>query len=102
MYVCMPIFVCLKPQYSHCQLIPWEPTERDLTALTFDGNFMSAGLLILIMHIYGRSEGSHSDLAMQALVWHHMVRFRAIQFSPVHFDASYTNLRQPRILKHQI
>jgi len=35
---------------------------------------------------------SHDNFAMQALVWLHMVRFRAIWFSVVQFSTSYTNL----------
>ena len=35
----------------------------------------------------------HEDLAMQALVWLHMVRFRVIWCDEVQFDASYANLR---------
>jgi len=35
---------------------------------------------------------------MQALVWLHMVQFRAVWFSVIQFGTSYTNLRQPHIL----
>jgi hypothetical protein len=59
----------------------------------FDGNFMSVGLLIFIMYIFGRSEGSHDDLATQASVWLHMVGFSAIRFGTVCFSTSYANLR---------
>jgi len=41
-------------------------------------------------------------MAMQALVWHCVVRFRAIRFGAVQFGTSYANLRQPDIIKHQI
>jgi hypothetical protein len=34
---------------------------------------------------------TYDDLVMQALIWRHMVRF----------GASYSNLRQSHILKHQ-
>jgi hypothetical protein len=36
---------------------------------------------------------SHDYLVMLALVWLHMVRFRAIQFGTVWFNASYANIR---------
>jgi len=41
-------------------------------------------------------------LEIQALVWLLMVQFRAVLFGAVHFGTEYTNLRQPRIFKHQI
>jgi hypothetical protein len=36
---------------------------------------------------------THDDLAMQAMVWPFMVRFRVIWFGAVRFSASYMNLR---------
>jgi hypothetical protein len=39
---------------------------------------------------------------MHALVWLHVVRFRAIPFGAVRFSASFANLKLPHILKHQI
>ena len=36
---------------------------------------------------------SHDYLAMQALVWLHMVQFRANRFGTVWFSASYANIR---------
>jgi hypothetical protein len=44
-----------------------------------------------------RVENSQVDSMMQALVWLHMVQFGVVQF-----DASYMNLRQSHIFKHQI
>jgi len=44
-----------------------------------------------------RVENSQVDSLTQALVWLHMVQFGVVQF-----DASYMNLRQSHIFKHQI
>ena len=38
---------------------------------------------------------------MQALIWLQMVPSNAIQFGIERFSASYVNLRQPHIFKHQ-
>jgi hypothetical protein len=46
-----------------------------------------AALYLISLHI------SHDYLAMLALVWFHMVQFRAIQFGTVWFTASYANIR---------
>jgi len=51
----------------------------------------------LIYHL-----STHDHLAMQAMVWPCMVRFRAIWFGAVWFGASYTNLRWPQTLRHQM
>jgi len=47
---------------------------------------------------FRRVEILHDDLAMQSLVWHHMVLFRTVQFGVVcfgmvQFGTSYVNLR---------
>jgi hypothetical protein len=49
-----------------------------------------------------RTQISHDNLAMQALVWHCMVQFRPIWFAAVRFGTSYMNLRRPHISKRQI
>jgi len=36
---------------------------------------------------------THDDLVMEALVWFHMVQFRAIWFGRIQFRSSQTNLR---------
>jgi hypothetical protein len=40
-----------------------------------------------------REEISHDSLLMQAIVWLHVVKFRAIRFDTVQFGASYLNLK---------
>jgi len=42
------------------------------------------------------------DMAMQALVFLRMLQFREIWFGMVQFSASYANLGQPHIFKHQV
>jgi len=49
-------------------------------------------VLITFSHAVFSLLSTDDDLVMQALIWLHMVRF----------GASYVNLRQPHILKHQI
>jgi len=41
-----------------CMLLCWEPMGLGLAAQTFNGKFMSVGLRIPIMCLYGRSEVS--------------------------------------------
>jgi hypothetical protein len=46
---------------------------------------------------------THDDLAMQALVWLHIVSFTVIQaIGTARFGTLYANLRWPYIFKHQI
>jgi len=45
---------------------------------------------------------SRDDLAMQILVWLHMVTFRAVQFGAVQFGTPYTNLIRHHVFKCQI
>jgi len=59
-------------------------------------------LLFYPEYSFRRVEILHDDLAMQSLVWHHTVLFRAVQFGVlcfgmVQFGASYVNLRLPLI-----
>jgi hypothetical protein len=42
------------------------------------------------------------DMEMQALVFLRTLHFREIWFGTVQFSASYTNLGQPHIFKHQV
>jgi len=51
---------------------------------------------------YLRGAQTSHDLVIQALVWLHMIWFSAIWFSVVQFDASYANLKQPRLSKCKI
>ena len=44
---------------------------------------------------------SCEDLALKALVWLHVVQYRAIQFGVVWFGASYFNF-VPHTIKHKI
>ena len=44
---------------------------------------------------------THGNLAMQALVWLHMVQFRVIHFGTVQIGTSYANLRWPHIFKEK-
>ena len=44
-----------------------------------------------------RAQISLDDLMTQAMVWLHIVQFRAIWLGVVHFGTSYVNLRQPHI-----
>ena len=53
-------------------------------------------------HILFSFLSTHDDLMMQALVWFHMVQFRAIRFGRIQFRSSHTNLKQPHIFKHQM
>jgi hypothetical protein len=44
----------------------------------------------------------HDNLVMQALVWLHVVQFKANQFGMVRFGFSSTNLRSPHTFKCQV
>ena len=63
---------------------------------------LSKELLLYTAQYVRRAQISHDSLAMQTLVWLHIVQFRAIQFGAVWFSASYANLWWPHVFKHQI
>ena len=56
---------------------------------TREGGIMSANFNHALLSLLF----THDDLVMQALVWFHMVQFRAIWFGRIQFRSSHTNLR---------
>jgi len=53
---------------------------------------VSKELLLYTAQYVRRAQISHDNLAMQTLVWLHIMQFRAIRFGAVWFIASYANL----------